>query len=111
MSMEVPKDQLEVINLLQNIEAGQRETLKRVEKLEDRLEKHSSVSASNHAAVMAAFPANDPEGHRRFHETQILMLEEKRQLKKAIQEKTISGLIWSGLVASGTAIYQQFFHK
>lgn len=109
--MDIPKDDLEIINLLQNIEQGQRETLKRVEKLEDRLEAHSAVSKTNHEAVMAAFPGNDAEGHRRFHETQILILEEKRQLKKAIQEKTISGLIWSGLVASGTAIYQQFFHK
>lgn len=104
-------DNVELINVLQNIEQGQRETLKRVEKLEDRLEAHSAVSKSNHEAVMAAFPANDPEGHRRYHETQILMLEERRQLRKAIQEKTISGLIWSGLVAAGTAVYHQYFQK
>lgn len=107
--MEVPKDQLEVINLLQNIEQGQRETLKRVEKLEDRLQAHSVVSKANHEAVMAAFPGNDAEGHRRFHETQILMLEERRQLRKAIQEKTISGLIWAGLVGSASAVYHQYF--
>ncbi len=109
--MEVPKDQLEVINLLQNIEHGTRETTKRLERLEDRLEKHSALSKQNHDAVMAAFPANDPEGHRRFHETQILMLEEKRQLKKAIQEKTISGLVWAGIVGTASAIWQQYFHK
>lgn len=102
---------LEVINLLQTIEQNQRQTLQRVEKLETRLEQHSETSKSNHAAVLAAFPANDPDGHRRFHETQILMLEEKRQLRKAIQEKTISGLIWAGIVSTITAVYQQYFHK
>ena len=109
--MEVPKDQLEVINLLQNIEQGQRETLKRVEKLEDRLEAHSAVSKTNHEAVMAAFPNGDVEGHARYHKLMIEGIEEKRKLRVAIQEKTISGLIWAGLVAAGTAVYHEFFKR
>lgn len=102
---------IETINLLQEIEKNQRKTVERLGKLEERLEAHATISKANHAEVLAAFPGGDTEGHKRFHETQILMLEEKRQLRKAVQEKTISGLIWAGLVAAGTAVYQQYFHK
>ncbi len=45
-----------------------------------------------------AFPGNDPMGHRRYHETQIEILDERRRLRIAIQEKTISALIWSAIV-------------
>lgn len=48
--------------------------------------------------VEDAFPAGDAEGHRRYHETQIEILGERRRLRIAIQEKTISALIWSGIV-------------
>ena len=61
--------------------------------------------------LFKAFPGDDVEGHRRAHEAQIEMVEEKRKLRIAIQEKTISGLIWAALVALGTALYHEFVKR
>ena len=73
-------------------------------------------SAPTHSDIMAelkalrgAFPGGDIEGHRRAHETMIELLEERRKLRIAIQEKTISGLIWAALVAAITSVYHQYF--
>ena len=41
-----------------------------------------------------AFVGDDLDGHRRYHQTVIDMLEERRKLRLAIQEKTITGLVW-----------------
>jgi hypothetical protein len=57
------------------------------------------------AAVENGFPGGDAEGHRRAHETMIEELEEKRKLRRAVQEKTISGLVWMFVVACGTALW------
>lgn len=41
-----------------------------------------------------AFAGNDLDGHRRYHEAVIERTAELRRLRVAIQEKTISGLVW-----------------
>ena len=56
---------------------------------------------------MTAFPADDIEGHRRYHELIIEEIEERRKLRRAIQEKTISGLIWAGLVGIAMAVWNE----
>ena len=58
-------------------------------------------------AMVMAFPHGDFEGHRRYHETMIEMLAERRRLRQAIQEKTISGLIWAALVGLGIAVWHE----
>lgn len=55
--------------------------------------------------LKAAFPSGDIEGHCRYHEIQIEKLQEMRRLRVAIQEKTISGLIWAAILAGGTAAW------
>lgn len=45
-----------------------------------------------------AFPGGDIEGHRRYHEAQIEKIAEIRRLRIAIQEKTISALVWAGVL-------------
>ena len=50
------------------------------------------------AKLSGAFPGGDSEGHRRYHEAIIENTAEKRRLRIAIQEKTISGVIWAGVV-------------
>jgi len=62
-------------------------------------------------ALRNAFPGGDIDGHRRAHETMIELLEERRKLRVAIQEKTISGLIWAAIVAGATAVYQHYFQR
>lgn len=57
-------------------------------------------------SVEKAFPAGDTESHRRYHE---MMMEESRDRKaliKAVKEKTIAGLFWSGLFVVGVALWQ-----
>ena len=60
--------------------------------------------------LFKAFPHSDIEGHRRYHETQIEILEEKRRLRSAIQEKTISGLIWSAIVGISIIVWNYAVH-
>lgn len=64
----------------------------------DQVKSQVEELANSVKKVVNAFPNGDHDGHRRFHETQMEMLEEKRRLRIAIQEKTISGLIWAAIV-------------
>ena len=62
------------------------------------------------AELFEAFPNADIDGHKRYHETMIEMLEEKRRLRSAIQEKTISGLIWSVIVGLAIILWNYAAH-
>lgn len=84
-----------IIRLLTDIREAQQATDLRVVTAEGNLTRH----------IDAAFPGGDPEGHRRYHETQIEILAEKRRLRIAIQEKTISGLVFAGIILLLTALY------
>lgn len=53
-----------------------------------------------------AFPGGDHMGHCRYHELMIEGIEEKRKLRQAVQEKTISGLVWAAMVGLAYAIWQ-----
>jgi len=56
--------------------------------------------------LFRAFPSGDVEGHRRAHDLMIEQLNERRRLRQAIQEKTISGLIWASVLGLGTMVWQ-----
>lgn len=66
-------------------------------------ENHSELDAK----FKKAFPAGDHEGHCRYHQTMMEILEEKRRLRIAVQEKTISGLIWAAITGIGLAVWHQ----
>jgi len=53
-----------------------------------------------------AFPGGDHVGHCRYHELMIEDLAEKRRLREAVQQKTISGLVWAGVVGLAYAVWQ-----
>lgn len=55
--------------------------------------------------LATAFPGNDTEGHRRYHEAIIERTAEMKRLRIAIQEKTISGLVWLFIVWAGTKLW------
>lgn len=57
---------------------------------------------------LEAFPNGDFTGHCRYHEIQIEILLAKRKLIAAVQEKTISGLVWAFMVGLGIAVWQWF---
>lgn len=70
------------------------ETARQFEKIREEL-----------AATKLGFVGGNAEGHRRWHELQIRKFEELRRLRIAIQEKTISGLIWSAIVGIALLSY------
>lgn len=55
--------------------------------------------------INKAFPGADADGHRRAHEAMIQLAEEKRRLRVAIQEKTLSALVWGAIIALALALW------
>lgn len=53
-----------------------------------------------------AYPEGDIEGHRRYHELVIERTGEIRRLRVAIQEKTISALIWAAIVGASMLLWK-----
>lgn len=53
-----------------------------------------------------AFPGADHVGHCRYHQLMIEDIDAKKRLRQAVLEKTISGLVWSLVVALGVAAWQ-----
>ena len=84
-----------VLVIAQMLES-QRRTEDRLTELEAMLKDH----------VGEAFPGGDAEGHRRAHEAMIELTNEKRRLRAAIMEKTLSGLVWSLVIALGVAAWE-----
>jgi len=82
-----------VVMVLKQIDAHQVECSERMGSVEKKLD-----------SVISGFSNGDFEGHRRYHDTIIEMLAERRRLRIAIQEKTISGLIWAAIVMLGAAV-------
>jgi hypothetical protein len=65
----------------------------RVEALEDNVEKLNS-----------AFPGGDFSGHARYHEMIIEELKSKKDLRKAIIEKVVTGSVWALAFGLFTAV-------
>lgn len=57
--------------------------------------------------IVSAFPANDFEGHRRYHQALIDVLEAKRAFYRSVKEKTLTGLIWAAIVWIGLAAWHE----
>lgn len=54
----------------------------------------------------SAFASGDHEGHRQYHEMMMEAQRDRKRLIAAVKEKTISGLIWAGVVMVGLALWQ-----
>lgn len=52
-----------------------------------------------------AFPGGDHVGHCRYHALMIEEIEERRKLRRAVQEKTLSALLWSIIVGVAIAVW------
>ena len=112
------KDDTALLHVLQDMIANKTSILNKVVKLEENvskteknLESHIVQTNTKIENIQKGFPGGDPESHRRYHETQISILEEKRKLRQAISEKTISGIIWSLIVFLGVAIWTAIKHQ
>jgi len=53
-----------------------------------------------------AFPGGDHVGHCRYHELMIEDIAEKRRLREAVQQKTISALVWAAVAGLAYAVWQ-----
>jgi len=54
-----------------------------------------------------AFPDGDMEGHRRYHQEMIEVLQERKKFYREITKKTIIGLLWFLLVWLAMATYHE----
>lgn len=97
----------ELAPLLNGMLDAQQKILDRVEVAEMRINGHDERIGE----LADAFPAGDTEGHRRYHQTMIEMLEERRRLRVAIQEKTVSGMVWVLILFLGLAIWEYIVSK
>lgn len=86
---------------MKELALGQKEIVKRL----DTMDAHNAERDEKMAQVINAFPSGDIDGHRAYHETMIEMLQEKRRLRMAIVEKTISGLLWAAIVVVLSALW------
>lgn len=55
---------------------------------------------------MGAFPGGDFDGHRRYHEEMILVMQDRRKLRQAVLEQVIKGSVWALGIALVTAGWQ-----
>lgn len=53
-----------------------------------------------------AFPGGDHVAHCGYHDLMIEEIRDRKRLINAIKEKTISGLVWAGVIAVGLALLQ-----
>lgn len=56
--------------------------------------------------LISAFPDGDPAKHRQYHDEVMDWMRERRDLMRAIREKTITALVWALMVGVGTALWQ-----
>ena len=54
----------------------------------------------------SGFPGGDVEGHARYHQSLIDDMQVRKDLAKAIKEKTISGLIWVSILWAGSHFWE-----
>ncbi len=90
-----------LVEILTEIRTCQKEMALKISGMGNEIENHLE------AHINKAFAGGDADGHRRAHEAMINLIEEKRRLRVAIQEKTISGLIWAGIMFVGLAIFNE----
>lgn len=83
------------------------------ERIRLRLDEHAKTDTDQlntrfdklEALLKSGFPGGDPEEHRRYHDEVIDFMRERRGLWRAIREKTLTALLWSGLLTLGSAVY------
>lgn len=83
-----------LVEVIEEIRNSQRTMLENFEAIDKRV----TANANDIGQLLKAFPSNDIDGHRRYHQLIIDNTAAKRELATAIKEKTISGLLWSAVL-------------
>lgn len=76
------------------------------ENMESRVNSLESWRADMDRRFAEAFPGGDHIGHCRYHQLMIESIEEKKRLRAAVLEKTIGGLVWATICATGLALWK-----
>lgn len=56
--------------------------------------------------IKSGFPHGDPKSHRSVHEKYIEEAEERAALRKTVIERTVTGVVWAGIVFVAIAIWE-----
>lgn len=56
--------------------------------------------------IESGFPYGDLIEHRKVHESYIKEAAERAALWKSVREKTITGIVWAGLMLIGSALWE-----
>lgn len=86
-----------MVQVLKQIDKHALETNQRLSSIEIKMDNISN-----------AFPSHDFDGHRRYHQSLIDLLEARRKFYMSMKEKTIFGLLWAVLVWVGFAVWHEF---
>ncbi len=97
-------------SLVQVITDTREDQQKILRRLDDMDTRHKTADDAI-TKLNSAIANSDYEGHRRFHEAMIERNRELRSLRIAVQEKTISGLIWSAMVLVALAVWNAITTK
>lgn len=62
--------------------------------------------AELHKKIDSGFPYGDLVEHRKVHENYIKHVAERAALWKSVQEKTVTGIVWAGLMLIGSALWE-----
>ena len=57
---------------------------------------------------LSAFPGGDYQGHARYHDEVILMMQDRRKTRQAVVEQVVKGSVWALLLSVGAACWQYF---
>lgn len=90
------------------------ETSREITMTDERLDSLERWRDEVEAKWKAAFPNGDYVGHCAYHDLMIDAARDRKKLIAAVKEKTISGLVWAGILFVGLAILsylKSFFTK
>lgn len=98
-----------VMDLLTELRADQKTMVEKMEirqrqvdEISRKLDEHATESNHRHSQILGAFPAQDTEGHRRYHESEI----EWRELRnRMIRETLVNCAKTAGLTSAGWLAY------
>lgn len=62
--------------------------------------------ADLHKKIESGFPDGDLVEHRKVHENYIKHAAERAALWKSVREKTVTGIVWAGLMLIGSALWE-----
>ena len=62
--------------------------------------------AELHKKIDSGFPDGDLVEHRKVHENYIKQVAERAALWKSVREKTVTGIVWAGLMLIGSALWE-----